>query len=219
MENRPRPRPFLYDLFCKAGGTSRGYQQAGFYVVGVDNKPQPRYIGDEFIQMDALEFLRRLLAGEYPRPVMISASPPCQRYSKQTRPDCRGNHPDLIAPTRALLERGDVPFIIENVEEARGKLINPVKLCGSMFGLPIRRHRYFEMSPNLFFLTPPCQHDFLAVYITGTPKGRGPRKDPSAKAKREAMQTPWMTVKEMDEAIPPAYTAWLGCQMLAAISS
>jgi len=150
---------------------------------------------------------------------MIHASPPCQKYSKQTRPDCRKNHQDLIAPTRLLLSKIGLPYIIENIEEARKLLVCPVKLCGSMFGLPIRRHRYFEVVKprNGLMLTPPYRHDFLAVYITGTPKGRGRRLDPSAEEKRTAMGTPWMTIKEMDEAIPPAFTSWLGRQMRAAI--
>jgi hypothetical protein len=136
-------KPRLLDLFCGAGGAAMGYQEAGFYVVGVDVKPQPNYCGDEFFHEDALAVLESGL--ELPGPAFdaIHASPPCQHYANVTA--WRGNqddHPDLIAPTRKLLEATRLPYVIENVRtrELRGDHM----LCGSMFGLPLRRHRYFE---------------------------------------------------------------------------
>src|SRR4051794_4207914 len=101
-------RPVLVDLFCKAGGATKGYQRAGFYVIGVDIEPQPNYVGDQFIQADALDFLGRMLAGgtmEWVGPGIIDgyhASPPCPRYSTVTPRDARDNHPDLIVETREL---------------------------------------------------------------------------------------------------------------------
>ena len=184
-----------------------GYHQAGFEVVGVDIKPQPHY-PFEFHQADALEFP---LDGFD----VIHASPPCQAYSKCTNPTYRENHPKLIEAIRTQLEKANIPFVIENVEGARHELIQPIMLCGSMFGLPIRRHRYFEIDPLMMFLMSPCNHKPNPVYITGTPRPKhGPRKDPPAAMKREALGTPWMTIKNMDEAIPPAYTEFIGKQLI-----
>ena len=110
-------KPVLFDLFCCAGGATKGYQQAGFYVVGVDIEPQPDYCGDEFIQADALTV-------DLTRADAIHASPPCQGYSTQTAD--RSKHRRLIPEVRDLLEAAGVPFVIENVEGARRELRNPV---------------------------------------------------------------------------------------------
>jgi DNA (cytosine-5)-methyltransferase 1 len=202
-------KPLLLDLFCGAGGAAMGYQRAGFEVVGVDIKPQPHY-PFEFIQADAMMFP---LHGYD----VIHASPPCQAYSKSGTHH-RWKHPDLIAEVRDLLMAISKPFIIENVEQARFKLRSPVMLCGSMFGLRIYRHRYFETKPEIFSLLPFCNHSRPAVYITGSPRPKsGIRKDAPAALKRKVLGTPWMTIKEMDEAIPPAYTEWIGKQLMAAI--
>ena len=185
-----------------------GYHRAGFEVVGVDIKPQPHF-PFKFIQADAMTFS---LDGYD----VIHASPPCQAYSK-----CGGNHrwkhPDLIDSVRDRLIASAKFFVIENVEQARFKLINPIMLCGSMFDLKIYRHRYFEINPEIAVLIYPCNHSFTPIYITGTPKLSKKifvRKDPSAKIKRDALKTPWMTITEMDEAIPPAYTEWIGKQLM-----
>src|SRR4051812_17294288 len=121
----------LLDLFCGAGGATKGYQRAGFHVVGVDISPQPNYCGDGFIQVDAIDFLE-YGADALPYTIhAIHASPPCQRWSSKTRnPE---NHPDLITPMRELLEETGLPYVIENVP--RSPLVNPIQLCGSSFGL------------------------------------------------------------------------------------
>lgn len=205
-------KPKLLDLFCGAGGATKGYQRAGFYVVGVDIKPQPHYCGDEFYQADALEFP---LEGYD----AIHASPPCQGYCKETNTLCKIKHPRLIPNIRNRLSNTGLPFVIENVEGARFELKRSIMLCGSMFGLPIIRHRWFEINFNLQNFIPPCNHKKNPVYITGTPRPKnGIRKDPSASVKREALQTPWMSIKEMDEAIPPAYTEWIGRQLIRTIN-
>ena len=140
------------DLFCGAGGATRGLQQAGFHVTGVDIRPQKRYCGDAFHQADAMTFP---LAGYD----LIWASPPCQRYTKGAKRNGTSmNHPDLIGPVRERLIASRTPYIIENVETARPHLIDPVRLCGTQFGLGVFRHRLFEcfIEPRL---TPwePCE--------------------------------------------------------------
>lgn len=226
-------KPICLDLYCKAGGTSRGYQQAGFYVVGVDIEPQKNYIGDDFLQADALEVLRILIGGgciigQSGRVYyladfdLIAASPPCQLDSVMTPMAHRQNHPDLIEPTRELLLKTGRPFVIENVSGARHKLLNPVMLCGSMFGLPIWRHRYFETYPIWLMSPAACCHDFKPVLITdnGGPNGNGwgkPRKRTPIEVKRRAIQIDWMVGDEITEAIPPAYTRYLGQKMIELI--
>jgi DNA (cytosine-5)-methyltransferase 1 len=208
--------PFrILDLFCCAGGAAKGYQRAGFYVVGVDIKPQPHYCGDEFHQADALEYIAEH-GHEFDA---IHASPPCQRYSEQTRKIFRHNHPDLIAPVRAALKELGKPYVIENVENARGLLDAPTLLCGTMFGMNMWRHRYFE-TPFTLPLTPPCNHgDFPEpILITGTTRRKpenGGRFEYSAEQCRLESGLSWMTRGEMDEAILPAYTEFIGKQLIA----
>ena len=194
----------LLDLFCGAGGASMGYHRAGFEVVGVDINPQPNY-PFEFHQADALEYPLNGFD-------VIHASPPCQAYSR-TNAAYRDRHQDLIAIVRDRIDK--YPYVIENVQEARRILWNPLMLCGGMFGLPVHRHRYFEIRPQIFRFLPGCNVPEDTVYITGTPRPKdgSPRKDPPADVKRAAMGTPWMTIKNMDEAIPPAYTEYIGRQL------
>jgi DNA (cytosine-5)-methyltransferase 1 len=206
--------PILLDTFCGGGGCTRGYQMAGFYVVGVDIEAQPNYIGDEFIQADALEYLATADLSRY---AVIHASPPCQRYSVITPTAHKAGHPDLIAPVRRLLQKTGKPFVIENVAGARRWLRNPIMLCGSMFGLNLWRHRYFEIWPQRWWLTPTCNHSELPVLITGTTRRKpeaGGRMDYSVQQCREASGLYWMTRKELDEAIPPAYTHWIGQHLM-----
>lgn len=206
----------LLDAFCGAGGCTKGYQRAGFYVIGVDIKKQPHYCGDEFFQGDAIEFIREH-GHEFD---IIHASPPCQAYSEMTAKKYRCNHPDLISSTRDALRRTKKVYIIENVENARGLLISPIMLCGSMFGLGIWRHRYFEIFPQISPLTPCCNHLFEPVLITGTTRRKpenGGRFEYSAQQCRDASGLFWMTRREMDEAIPPAYTEYIGKKIMEVI--
>jgi DNA (cytosine-5)-methyltransferase 1 len=149
--------PRLLDLFCGAGGATRGYQFAGFHVTGIDNKPQPRYCGDAFYQADALDYL----AAHGHEFDVIHASPPCQAFSDMRHaPAAKDGHPRLIAPVRDALRRLSRPYVIENVEGA--PLIDPVMLCGSQFGLGVagfqlRRHRLFESTIPLHPRA--CCHD------------------------------------------------------------
>ena len=146
--------PRLLDLFCGAGGCAAGYVRAGFEAHGVDLADQPRYLlsgASSFTRADALEYVQAHGRGYD----VIHASPPCQAYSKATawRGD-RSRHPDLIAITRELLEATGRPWAIENVPCAARHMRSPVLLCGTMFGLRVRRHRLFELSAG-FLLTPP----------------------------------------------------------------
>lgn len=189
-----------------------GYRQAGFEVVGVDICPQKNY-PFEFHQGDALDFaIHHGYEFDF-----IHASPPCQFFSELTPPARKHLHPNLIPQTREILLALGEPYIIENVEAARGHLVNPLMLCGSMFGLPIWRHRYFENSPGLFASPAHCNHNFKPILVSGTTGSGGKglavgihRKENTAEEKRQAMGTPWMTEKEVTQAIPPAYTQWLG---------
>ena len=216
----------LLDLFCGAGGAAMGYYQAGFTeIVGVDIAPQPNY-PFTFIQDDAITgcpdnfYLR-----DYD---LIHASPPCQEHvllSVNRWGKGSARWPDLIEPTRRLLLNSGVPFVIENVTGARRSLQSPMLLRGEMFGLPTSRPRLFELG-RWFAMSPPqmrVQADAVAVY--GKPDGRQlwTRKDgselhawASIEEGRQALGVPWMTNElEIREAIPPAYTKFIGEQFLA----
>ena len=204
----------LLDLFCGAGGAAMGYSRAGFdEIVGVDNRPQKNY-PFEFVQDDALSYLEGLI---FDRTTMyfdlIHASPPCQGYSALLSMQHGKKYEELIPPVRDLLQQSGVSFVIENVVGA--PLINPVLLCGSSFGLGVQRHRLFETSPNIY-LRPPCVHygtKPLDVTGTGGPGGRH-RKPSSMEQAKEAMGIDWMTRAELSQAIPPAYTEYIGQVLL-----
>jgi Site-specific DNA methylase len=200
-------RPRLLDLFCGAGGAAVGYHRAGFDVFGVDIKPQPNYPFG-FICGDALRFPLDGFDA-------IHASPPCQRYMTGGLVD-RAKHPDLIGPTRARLVTVDVPWVIENVP---GAPMRPdVLLCGSQFGLKVRRHRWFETSWRAFSLLPPCQHAGPVTGVYGNPHGEAgawPGMLPSdLETWSRAMGIDWMTTGELADAIPPDYTEFVGSQLL-----
>lgn len=226
-------KPRLLDLFCKAGGCTKGYQRAGFYVVGVDIEPQPNYCGDEFVQADALEVLAEFEWG-YPqhwkdwRFAGVHASPPCQAYSRLAamHPELRGDYPMLIDAVREVLDKIGLPYVIENVEGAPladaptldGR--NGLVLCGSMFGLGVergylRRHRLFETTFSVG--QPACSHQGLAVGVYGHGGHSGKHRMLYRQEASEAMGIDWMTRDEMTQAIPPAYTEHIGSYLLAHI--
>lgn len=199
------------DLFCCAGGATRGLQLAGYHVTGVDIKKQPHYCGDAFIQADAM-------AIDWTGYDLIWASPPCQRYSELTPKEHKDKHPDLLSEVLRRLAEQSTPYIVENVEMAKRLFTSPVMLCGTMFGLNIWRHRYFDIgNSGAFFLTPPCYHNGHPVLVSG----RGMARDKHGKrfsgdkiaTKRQAMECDWMTDDEITEAIPPAYSKFLAEQI------
>lgn len=210
-------KPLLLDLFCCAGGAAKGYSDAGFEVVGVDSKPQPNY-PYEFHQADAMMYL----AASGREFDAIHASPPCQSYSKGAgRAGTRDNHARLIPLTHSLLRSIGRPWVIENIEQAASELPRGVMLCGSQFGLGVFRHRIFWSS---FDLTPPTDHDHAGgfigdgkyVTVTGNTGGRSVRDGIQHGRKADwqrAMGIDWMTTAELAQAIPPAYTAYVGAQL------
>ena len=227
----------LLDLFCGAGGAAVGYHQAGFDdIVGVDIVPQPNY-PFTFIQADALEPPVDLDGFD-----LIHASPPCQVHSdlrSVQAADYDTIHVDLVDSTRQLLKRSGVDYIIENVPKA--PLVAPFQLCGTGFGLTteavgvtweLRRHRIFESSTDVW-AAPQCQHRHrnLGIYghLARKPRPNNPaRRSPFGNDGLPAndwkagitdaerlMGIDWMTPKELVQAIPPAYTKFIGEQFLA----
>jgi DNA (cytosine-5)-methyltransferase 1 len=215
----------LLDLFCGAGGAAMGYHRAGFDVIGVDHIPQPHY-PFPIVQADALAPPLDLAQFD-----AIHASPPCQAYSQITRtagPKAK-DHPDLVEPTRALLESSGLPWVIENVEGA--PLHRPRTLCGSMFDLDVKRHRLFEANWPLQDHHWPCRHKIWGKRYAPNRSDR--RRNPNARARvvsvaggggggygqrvddwRRAMGIDWMVRHELAQAIPPAYTEFIGRQLL-----
>lgn len=219
-------RPRLLDLFCCQGGASRGYVNAGFEVVGVDIDPQPRY-PYEFHQADALEFLAQH-GHEFDA---VHASPPCQRFLNLGKVNIAlgrdYDYPNLIGPVRKILQNLGKPYVIENVQDARSELVDPVRVCGTGLGRPLRRHRLFES--NMPIVGVACDHSAFREprYWTGwRPKGEtrlstvvqvygnagGQHEWPAA------MGIDWMDRHGMVEAIPPSYTEHIGRQLIRSLA-
>lgn len=198
-----------------------GYSRAGFEVVGVDLLAQPHY-PFAFVRGDALEFLENGGAEGFDA---IHASPPCQAYSSITNNMWhRGqDHPDLLGPTREALDRVGLPYVIENVPGS--PIRATMMLCGTMFGLAIRKHRYFEANWALPLFAPAPCGDHRTVYDPWH-GGRGVR---SAAQHRVALDIPWMPEAggasrdrqhsgDLYNAIPPAYTEWIGRHLMAQLA-
>lgn len=233
-------KPLALDMFCGAGGVTKGLEQAGYGVVGIDLNPQPHYCGQNFIQADALAHPFDLSIFDF-----IWASPPCQAYTGMQRLNTRApkrDHPRLIDPIRDLLKSSGKFYAIENVPGA--PLMNPIELCGSMFGLRVRRHRLFEC--NFYMLKPNCMHDAtppVPVWGDGRPTRQEVRKarrpiavygdhpqTPGNKTfnvnrartlaeGQAAMGIDWMPWKPLTQAIPPAYAEFIGRAALQYIKS
>ena len=211
-------KPRLLDLFCGAGGAAKGYQQAGFYVVGVDIKPQPHYCGDEFYQADALGFPLEGYDAYH-------ASPPCHAYSIcHNIHTCKDkNYPDLIGSLRLLLINTRKHYVIENVVGAPLNL--PIMLCGLMFQLKVLRHRLFEC--NFYCMQPghPLHRNveigkngYCCVVAHSATKCSTNYQYPNKKIVwQEAMGIDWMTKYEMTQSIQPAYTRHIGEYLMKAI--
>jgi DNA (cytosine-5)-methyltransferase 1 len=225
-------RPLLLDLFCCEGGAATGYHRAGFDVIGVDINPQPLY-PFKFIQADALDYVDRYVrandVGMWHGPWFdaVHASPPCQSYSTMSNRH-GSDEPELIAPTRDILKATGLPYVIENVTGARSHMRSPMALHGGQLGMTVYRPRLFESN---ILLTPPPKAPIpknpVAVY--GRQPGNGrllwTRTDgthlraATLEEAREAMGMPWASWNGCREAIPPAYTEFIGRQLLAHVNA
>lgn len=217
-------KPVLLDLFCGAGGAGMGYREAGFHIVGIDIADQPRYPGD-FIQTDVMKIRRLDKFARLINAVAIHASPPCQHFSDLAKRNGNADEwPDLIDPVRDMLISTGLPYVIENVEGA--PLIDPLVLCGTQFpGLRVIRHRLFETS----FSASPLSHGKHPLVFTHDKRKAHYGKlnqntafvqvtgggNATVANKADAMGISWMTGRELNEAIPPAYTRYIGRQLLA----
>lgn len=221
----------ILDLFCGAGGAAKGYADAGFEVIGVDIEHHPDF-PYEFYVGEAIETLDGLIDefGTFDgvRIDAVHASPPCQAYSTMT-PD-RSKHPELVEPVRERLLKLGLPYVIENVP--RAPLVNPTKLCGSMFPndeLRVRRHRLFETNFPVHQMK--CNHkaqgQVVGVYGSHWDSREFLRPDGSrrgAKANsladgQQAMGIDWMGWDDLKESIPPAYTRWIGRHLVEAVEA
>lgn len=221
-------RPRALDLFCCAGGSTRGLQLAGYEVTGVDDKPQPHYCGDHFERADAMTFP---LEGFD----VIFASPPCQDHSVSKHTHAEHGTGWMLQATVERLKATGVPWVVENV--AGAEFGHSLVLCGTQFGLKaqdddgrwlyLRRHRLFASSEML--LAPgrcTCANhcgEIGGVYGAGTSdrtKARTVRRGgytPRTHVRRALMGIDWMTGNELSQALPPAYTEFIGEQLLNAI--
>ena len=217
----------LLDLFCGAGGAAMGYHQAGFTeIVGVDIVRQPRY-PFTFMQADALAYLEKY-GEEFD---VIHASPPCQAFTQMSarwrgRGTKADTHTDLLTPIRCSLVARAQPYIIENVVGARKHMATTCILHGGMFDLQVSRPRLFESNYLLWTMTAPIPKPCIGVYgdhpqryTTTRKNGAGNGRSVFLRAKsleeaRQVMGIPWGTWNEIREAIPPAYTQWIGSQLL-----
>jgi DNA (cytosine-5)-methyltransferase 1 len=210
-------KPRLLDLFCGAGGAGMGYHRAGFDVVGVDLEPQPNY-PFEFHQADAMDFPLDGFDA-------IHASPPCQSFTAYRRKGhgVGDGYPDLIASVRDLAETSGLPWAIENVPGS--SLAGPTQICGTGLGLDVQRHRWFEV--NFPLMGVPCAHGrHAARFPAATNRGRNTRRTVEIgvwriplDVQQRAMGIDWMTLLELSEAIPPAYTEHIGAYLLAELTA
>ncbi|MFC9610407.1 DNA methylase [Streptomyces sp. NPDC056938] len=221
-------RPRVLDLFSCAGGAAKGYERAGFEVDGCDIVERPNY-PFPYHRGDALEYLAHLITtGEIRRYTVVHASPPCQAGCALTvgtnaSQGWGGTHVDLVAPTRELLDRTGLPYVIEQ-PNGRAKIRKDLSLCGEMFGLGVLRHRNFELGG---WATARPAHPKHRGYVRGYRHGvyrHGPYVAPygsgggkaTVPEMQEAMGIGWTDVrKELTEAIPPAYSEFIGRAFLA----
>jgi DNA (cytosine-5)-methyltransferase 1 len=213
-------RPLLLDLYCGAGGAAVGYHRSGFDIVGVDIVRQPEY-PYAFVRADALNYLRHVDLNQF---AVIHASPPCKAHTQAKRFNARlvrlfDPNADYLTPTLELLAQQATPWVVENVEGAPMP-DNSVTLCGSAFGLQVRRHRLFASNLRLHGIA--CDHATQGPVVsvvghTSPGRGRGVPLD-SPDQRRAAMGIDWIRDRDrLAQAIPPAYTEYIGRQLHAAL--
>lgn len=199
-----------------------GYHRAGFEVIGVDKDKQPRYPFEHHVA-DAVEVLEEVAAtgAVFGRQIQaVHTSPPCQRFTAYGRSDTKGwreNYLDLVEPTRDALIRTGLPYVIENVPGA--PLIDPIQLCGSSFHLDVRRHRLFES--NIPLMAVPCDHSWQTPRFAPASNRTNLRSTVEVgvwriplDVQRAAMGIDWMELRELSEALPPAFTEHIGRQLI-----
>lgn len=210
-------KPLAIDFFCCQGGCSAGLVAAGFDVLGVDIVPQSRY-PFAFVRADAVRDFAALV--RVYRPAVVLGSPPCQRWTRAQVIQGR-EHPALIAPFRERCRESGLPYVIENVEGARDELVDPVMLCGLMFGLRTDRHRLFESNIPLAAPTHPTgprgaeDHRDMPKTKMGRPFQPGELRQyvgnfQGSDAARADLGVPWMNRDGIRECIPPAYGEHVG---------
>ena len=204
-----------------------GYHRAGFQVVGVDINPQPRF-PFEFHQADALTYP---LDGFD----VIHASPPCQGYSRAKWLSMARNrgkygiHDRLIDQVREKLTEHGGPWVIENV--AGAPLHKPIRLFGSQFWLLTQRQRWFESNislkppstPMRRMKTPSAGNGIGpdgSICICGNGGVRGLKAAEIVSYWSKALGgVDWMIRREMAECIPPAYTEFIGKQLMEILNA
>ncbi|MEU8516362.1 SAM-dependent methyltransferase [Kitasatospora sp. NPDC048722] len=219
-------RPLIVDSFCCQGGATLGYGLAGldshprgFYVVGIDIDPQPRYCGPAFIRGDALAVLAAMTPWIRRHVLFVHASPPCQGYS-DTQVLRGRDHPKLIGPVRELLTGTGVPWVIENVPGARAHMNSPVVLCGTMFGHKTYRDRWFESGGGLVLDQPHHPRHDLPITQMGRPRRVGQMAHyvgnfSGVAEARNDLGVPTMNRDGIRECIPPSYARWVGLRAAA----
>lgn len=200
----------ILDLFCGAGGAAMGLHRAfpEAEITGVDIKPQPRYPFN-FIQADALEF--PLDGYDF-----IWTSPPCQMYSYgSARWRNEGKeYADLLEATAKRIRPLGIPYCIENVTGAHWKMKYPFVLCGLMFGLKVIRHRWFETNFHVFVPSHPECGSAIRDGRALTVAGHGGESSSYKFADwKKAMDIDWMNKEELTQAVPPAYSEFIGRQL------
>ncbi|KUN75649.1 DNA cytosine methyltransferase [Streptomyces griseoruber] len=227
----PGRRPRLLDLYSCAGAAGKGFEDAGFEVDGCDIADRPNY-PFPYHRGDALTYLAALIAtGGIEQYAFVHASPPCQDKCTLTVGTNRsqgwgGTHEDLVAPTRALLEQTGLPYSIEQ-PNGRAEIRKDLTLCGEMFGLGVIRHRNFELGGWSIEQPAHVPHRgrvrgyrhgrfYDGPYVAAYGNGGG---KPTVTELQQAMGITWTDVREeLTEAIPPAYTHFIGHAYLATLT-
>lgn len=204
----------LLDLFCSAGGAAMGYRRAGFDVVGVDIKPQPRY-PFEFHQADAFEFLAKR-GHEFDA---VHGSPECRDHTALTSVAGVTGTGWQLSELIARLDELGKPYVVENVASARFE--HNLILCGDRhFGLRAVRHRKFRC---VGFTVPQPAHPRGHSRKTYTKRRREAwargdfvsiTGDVGVYVGPEAMGIDWMNGDELSLAVPVAYTEYIGTHLI-----